>query len=102
MIKLFVDDVRNPPDDSWTVARSYSEAEAHIHSGEVEEISFDHDLGEEKTGYDLAKLIERRAFDFILPPIWYVHSANPVGRGNIQIAMRSAERLYDAKFKERT
>lgn len=43
-------------------------------------ISFDHDLGEEKTGYDLAKyIIEHNiSIDGFL-----VHSMNPVGRKNI-------------------
>jgi len=101
-MKLFIDDIREPPDKTWLVARTYKQAEEYILSGLVEEVSFDHDLGEEKTGYDLAKLFERASFYGKEPPVWRVHSANPVGRSNINIAMRSAERMYDAKQRERS
>lgn len=43
-------------------------------------IDFDHDLGEKKTGYDVAKfLIEHE-----IKVKYRVHSMNPVGRANIE------------------
>lgn len=46
MIKLFLDDVRNPPDDTWVVVRSYDEFVNYIEKEGVPDfISFDHDLG---------------------------------------------------------
>ena len=43
-------------------------------------IDFDHDLGEEKTGYDVAKyIVENKIILFAFS----VHSANPVGIFNI-------------------
>ena len=69
-IYIYIDDMRQPliPDALWV--KSYDEAIAAVRSlDEVEviinmpitlTIDFDHDLGEEKTGYDFAKwLIEQ-------------------------------------------
>lgn len=45
-MKLFVDDIRNAPDDKWHVARTVTEAIRCIHyyRDELEEISLDHDI----------------------------------------------------------
>jgi hypothetical protein len=96
-MKLFIDDVRTPPDSSWTIARTYSRAHKILTSqlSEITHISFDHDLGEEKTGYDLACLVEHIVWERKLEsyPIMTVHSANPVGRLRIMSAIRSIETL---------
>ena len=64
-------------------------------------ISFDHDLGQGGTGYDVAKRIEELAYLGQLDPIQYkVHSANPVGAGNIIKAMESAWKVWNKKQKE--
>lgn len=103
MTKLFLDDIRNPPDQSWVVVRSYNEFVAYIEEhGMPEVISFDHDLADahyvhpnsdssdpipyssydEKTGYDCAKwLITNNLHGY--PKRVIVHSFNPVGAENI-------------------
>lgn len=45
-MKLFIDDIRNAPDDKWSVARTVSEAIRFIafFGKEIEEISLDHDI----------------------------------------------------------
>lgn len=43
-MKLFVDDIRNAPDESWTVARTVNSAIKAIHQFHFEEISLDHDI----------------------------------------------------------
>ena len=45
-MKLYVDDIRNAPDESWAVARTVRSAIAFIHQFglEVTEISLDHDI----------------------------------------------------------
>lgn len=43
-MKLYLDDVRSPPDDSWTVARTAKEARSILLAGPVEMASLDHDL----------------------------------------------------------
>lgn len=95
-MKLFVDDVREPNDPfgvpafrwmergpeydallkSWTVARTFAQAVEYLEAGLVKEISLDHDLGEEKTGYDLCKwMTANRKW----PGIVSFHTANPIG-----------------------
>ena len=50
------------------------------YKNEILYISFDHDLGEIKTGYDIAKyLVENE-----IKAYYNIHSANPVGRFNIE------------------
>ncbi len=91
MWKMFIDDERFPVDEEFIIVRSMKEAKEKINElGCPTFISFDHDLGDQvPTGADLAKwLVEKdldqnheflpKEFDF------YVHSANPVGKKNIE------------------
>jgi hypothetical protein len=77
-MKVFLDDVRIPPKD-WVLVHWPDEAIALLQTGEVEEISLDHDLGDDTkgTGYDVLLWIEREAMinGFRVPKI-HVHSAN--------------------------
>lgn len=62
-------------------------------------IDFDHDLGDAKngTGYLVARFIEHGAYTHRIGPLLHhIHSANPVGRDNIERAMRSAGRKWVA------
>lgn len=43
-MKLFVDDIRNAPDESWTVARTVNSAISAIDTFDFDEISLDHDI----------------------------------------------------------
>lgn len=65
-----------------------------INADLVTYISFDHDLGEGLSGYDVAKHIEQRAYKGHEPPPYAIHSGNSVGRENIQKAMERAFSLY--------
>ena len=61
----------------------------------IDFISFDHDLGDGCTGYDVAQYIERLAYRGTIGRVgWEVHSANPVGRKNITAAMNNAEKFW--------
>lgn len=99
-MKLFLDDIRNPvyilngyDENEWTLITTAEEAFKIIESGIVTHISFDHDLGTKLTGYDVAKHIEMLVVEGkINMPIYYVHSANPVGSKNIIRAMESASK----------
>jgi hypothetical protein len=97
-MKLWVDDERNPPDNSWTVARNYADAIFLIENTLLEEISLDHDLGDGKknqqygprgvsylTGYDIVCHIEKLIHfgGIIKVPKIFCHSSNPVGRARI-------------------
>lgn len=102
-MKLFIDDIRMPPDDSWVVARNYDEAIRILDTGIVSEISFDHDLGNslEKTGYNIVCWIEMKLFtgEWAFVPKMSVHSMNPVGRRNIQTVIDQINRFSsEGKF----
>jgi hypothetical protein len=84
---LFIDDEREPPQSNWFVARSYDEVvQTIIKHGMPKFISFDHDLGEGKSGYDIANWIVNYCIDndFVPSFDFYVHSQNPVGKENIE------------------
>lgn len=83
--KLYLDDLRMPKTlGPWVIARSFDEAVGVVKErGFPIYCSFDHDLGEEKTGYDFAKWLVEYELD---EHDWFhddfdfnVHSANPVG-----------------------
>lgn len=44
-MKLYLDDVRPPPDNTWTVAKTVKQAQQILSYHRVEEASLDHDLG---------------------------------------------------------
>lgn len=82
---LFIDDIREPDyfiGINTYVARSYGEAIAMLKTVQFDIVSFDHDLGERKTGYDIAKYIVKN--NIKLAQGFKIHSANPVGRFNIK------------------
>ena len=109
MIKIYLDDVRTPVDETWVVVRNYDEFVNKImYYGleNIETISLDHDLGDtalseyhrnvkynytldynnivEKTGYDCCKFLVNLSMDNNIPLTQiYVHSANPIGSANI-------------------
>lgn len=109
-IWLYLDDVRTPNSDNWTVVRNYDEFVSHIMLNGLENyevISLDHDLGEEsmyeyytnvknnftlnydnivneKTGMDCAKYLVAKSMEKGIPlPQIYIHSANPIGSANM-------------------
>lgn len=93
--KLYLDDIRNPKTEDWKIVRKYEDFIDDItENGLPDEISFDHDLGEQnKTGYDCAKWLCEYCWGNGLPlPSWNVHSANPVGRDNIMAILKSFEK----------
>lgn len=101
---LFIDDERLVQDVTWAplkiqekyqneeiaVARTFEEVMFMIeHMGMPSFISFDHDLGVEKTGYDIAKKLVELDLDdeYPFPPgfSFFIHSQNPVGKKNIEM-----------------
>jgi hypothetical protein len=106
-MKIWLDDVRNAPDETWLWVRDFDEAQSALNKyrGKVELMSFDHDLGLVEdglfldyadSGYDLLCWIEKMAakgkWQFV-PARMQIHSANPVGRKNMQAAIDSIERM---------
>lgn len=79
-LKLWVDDVRSPPDESWNWAKTSREAIVILMGLNAEvvlrSISLDHDLGDNDTTRPVVIWMIENDFRF---NNYFVHSANPVG-----------------------
>lgn len=88
-MKLYVDDIRIAP-EGWTQAWNAKEALLFLQKGDVTHMSLDHDLGDpgEPTGYDIMCWLEQWVYmeDVPVPYITF-HTANPVGRANMQACL---------------
>ena len=79
-MKLYLDDLRPTP-EGWCRCYTAEECMKILQEEEVEVLSLDHDLGTDKTGYDVLCWIEWHVFEFgYEPPEFFLHTANPVGR----------------------
>jgi hypothetical protein len=108
MVKIYLDDIRTPIDNSWVVVRNYDQFVLQIQEiglANIEVISLDHDLGDsamaewhtnvyhnykldynnitEKTGYDCAKWLVEQWLNGEKVCDVYTHSANAIGSANI-------------------
>jgi hypothetical protein len=101
-MRVWLDDVRQAP-EGWTHVKTPEEVIKLLGSGEVEEISLDHDLGltapkSERTGYDVLAWLEEAvatgAWKHPVPVI-RIHSANPVGWRRMGQAIASIKRLRE-------
>ena len=97
-MRVYLDDERATP-DGWLRVFWPDEAIALLETGEVSEISLDHDLGDDArgTGYDVILWIEEavalRGFD---PPAMFVHSANSPARRKMLAGIAAIESLARA------
>jgi len=94
-MRIFLDDERQTP-EGWVRVKWPDEAIALLKSGFVEEISLDHDLGDDArgTGYDVILWIEEAvALHSFKPPRIIVHSANSPARSKMFAGIAAIERL---------
>ena len=81
---IYVDDEREPLVDYDCWVKSYKEAVSAIKTYyspmHTLFLDLDHDLGGEKTGYDIAKWCVENG----ITGVFRVHSMNPVGKQNIR------------------
>ena len=76
-MKIYLDDERLAP-PGWVQARWPDEVIEHLKSGDVTDVSLDHDLGDDErgTGYDVILWIENAVVtNGFQPPTVTVHSA---------------------------
>lgn len=87
-MKLFVDDIRNAPDDSWVVARTITSAINVLSMHDFEVISLDHDISHQITmdglsrPYPCGETFQPVAHYAGLnhsTPKFILHTSNPVG-----------------------
>jgi hypothetical protein len=94
-MRIWLDDKREMPDgfDIW--CKDAKDITSYIETGRVTHISFDHDLGDGLTGYNVAVYIELLAYNKKIPPMtWDTHTANPVGKKSIEQAMKNSEKFW--------
>jgi hypothetical protein len=94
-MKVFLDDERPTP-DGWHRVFWPDEAIRLLQTGAVEEISLDHDLGDDTrgTGYDVILWIEEAvALRAFRPPRIIVHSANSSAVEKMLAGVLAIERL---------
>jgi hypothetical protein len=107
-IRIYLDDIRTPVEDGWTVVRNYEQFVSTVMYNGLENIniiSLDHDLGDsamtewrtnvynnykldynnitEKTGMDCAKWLVEQWMDGQPVVDVFTHSANAIGSANI-------------------
>lgn len=90
-MKIYLDDIRVEP-EGWVRTYTAHETIVLLKNNDVEEISLDHDLGNDEeygTGYDVLLWIEEQVFtsDY-KPPKMKVHSANPIGVERMELLIQ--------------
>ena len=100
-MKIFLDDERSCP-AGWIRTRFPSVVIHLLENYGVDEISLDHDLGDDEyigTGYDVLLWIEEKVFTDInyVPPKISVHTANPSAYIKMEQALKNINRLYRNK-----
>gem|GEM_PF-501797 len=99
VMKVFLDDERATP-EGWVRCYWPDEVIELLYSGEVAEVSLDHDLGDDArgTGYDVLLWIEEAvAGRGWTPPMLSVHSANTSARQKMDAAIAQIGKLKDAQ-----
>jgi hypothetical protein len=94
-MRVYLDDERVTP-EGWVRVYWPNEAIALLETGNVTEISLDHDLGDDQrgTGYDVVLWIEEAvALRGFSPPRISVHSANSSARDKMLAGIQATERL---------
>lgn len=103
-MKVWLDDRRPPyPDpETWIWVKTPTEAIELLRTGDVTELSLDHDLGlwegeRELTGYDVVTWIEQAvaAEDFVPPAEIRVHSANASAAPKMERGIESIRRFVE-------
>ncbi|MFA5572149.1 MAG: cyclic-phosphate processing receiver domain-containing protein [Candidatus Bathyarchaeia archaeon] len=93
-VYLWLDDTWEPPNPRFVWAKTAKAAKDILDTNTIVSMSLDYDLGDDKkngTGLDVANYVERLAHDDKIKPIkWFIHSANPVGGGNMRRALMRA------------
>lgn len=94
-MKVFLDDVRQEP-SGWVRCYWPDEVIALFETEQVEEISLDHDLGDDTrgTGNDVILWIEEKVFNYnFIPPKITIHSSNSSARKKMELGIQSILRF---------
>ncbi|MCL9657668.1 hypothetical protein L2088_23435 [Pseudomonas protegens] len=94
-MKIYLDDERQTP-PGWIRTYWPDEVIALLEAGGVEQISLDHDLGDDArgTGYDVILWIEEAvALQGFCPPQIHIHSANTSAVEKMRAGVQAINRL---------
>lgn len=96
-MKVYLDDERTVP-QGWVGVKNYDDFVAIVTAGhDITDISFDHDLGLDKTGYDCVNYLEMLVHTVGFKPCNLTcHSMNPIGKQRIQMVFRSILNKWNA------
>jgi hypothetical protein len=80
-MNIWLDDMRGPDMEhqGFQWVRTYEEVIAWLEADDVVKLSLDHDLGGEKTGFDVLKWLADRPYSWPCGRV-DVHSMNPVAK----------------------
>ncbi len=98
-MKVYLDDERETP-EGWVRCYWPDEVIDLLHSGEVTEISLDHDLGDDErgTGYDVILWIEEAvSMKMWTAPKISIHTANISARAKMEAGIRQIEKLMEER-----
>lgn len=100
-MKIWLDDVRPPPDESWRWLKTAIEIILVFAKDYdlIEEMSLDHDLYDGHTGYYVVEWIETKVAEGEIThlPKTHVHSMNPVGAERMRMCLKSIERMLEGE-----
>lgn len=98
---VYLDDERKAP-EGWVQCRWPEEVIKLLETGQVTDLSLDHDLGEDcsysnpRTGYDVITWMEQQVAtnpNFQPPRRMVVHSANPVAKQRMKAGLRQIYKM---------
>ena len=96
-MRIYLDDERIAP-AGWLQVRWPDEVIELLKTGNVTELSLDHDLGDDErgTGYDVLSWVEEQVIcNLFTPPVIYVHTANPAAKSRMEAAVRSIRSNFE-------
>jgi hypothetical protein len=101
-MRVFLDDERQTP-EGWVRTYSAKQSIELLKTGKVEEISLDHDLGDDQpAGYTVLLWIEEEVhFRRFNPPIMSVHSASSLGGDKMRLAIAAIETMAKNQEEEK-
>lgn len=101
-MKVYLDDERTTP-EGWVRTYNVPETIKLLETGQVEELSLDHDLGTGvQDGQGVTLWLKEKVFNdptFELPTI-YFHTQNPVGKQNMKLDVRWCIELQERRKAE--
>jgi len=102
-MKVWLDDEREAP-EGWIWEKDPWDVIDMLASGKVTDISLDHDLGVENTGYTVLAWLESMVVRDIIKkmPKIEIHTANPIGRERMEEAVKSIMKLEEANKLNRS